>query len=1111
MESHSAPQEDTTSPSRISPEFTNSQSAIDHDHGHRPESRDYSHLFDSFTPFPNASDVTQEAEQMQNEQQIPRSTLPSMHSGVDKPAPLTISSRPSPYQSPPSANAETFPQSAEPSPALDQIMSPIGSIASARSKNSITGKSRAASVRRMRSGSKAPTRFEPGLEGRPLDSPMTPHGNSSPVDTLPPLPSLQHYEYQPDLAHDGETIEPESLPTANEPSLRHQNSISKTIETKHDLTMLHADDRPSRAASSASKTTIPHSMFRDFDGVHFTSVAEDQLGEDTLNEERAREETLREETSEEAHINDDGMLGSDLDDMFDFESFSFSREPSPGRAAAVTTDIEWAEPPPHDGMVYYPAPIPAVLNVPPRLAKGAPAARRAMRRSQIFQTPRATIGQSQEDVESTEQTLESQGGKEDAQAKKRLKSSVDVKKLPPQLRASLFFDHQSVTHDIELKNGSPTQTLEALLDQSVNAPVSQVTDIVAPGHLRNRRSTASALDDAKIENRRSRVSLLSGPLSSTGNLAHHHQRNSSKLSMNTDAQLLHGSDLEDEHKPDSHLPGEHQEGEASDDHDEGEHEHQAEEVEDGEMMGPPTTLLAELQLRKHKLQQRNRTAAHRFPNGMHSTLLQMDAVEQIQKKKRQGKPTTLAWEDPNQHGAGGEEGDDEDVPLGMLFPDKKGLVSKIGASDENRPMGLIEHRDREENEPLSRRRNRLKGVSLNRATLQQRQSQQQLMQEQQLREAEHTTDIHPDEESEDEGETLAQRTRRLRSTRALDEAIAPGGFADGPNRQSRALSSDFASEMLTQLGGENEKNDVNDTNGEDSDAPEETLGQRRRRLQAEAQARQANGGSGGKDSDLVDNVSRLRFNRSSSSLGGLLSSNPNAVTGGSREVSGENRRRSSGLLGESEQRRLSRANKLNHQNNWAAGGLANGPLVDIGAQDKGQESGPVDFRGGPADPRASKGGFAGGMYNDGTAGVGPAVRSRASMMSMGLNMADRAQQHQRQQQMSPQPQQSPHQHPAGFSGGGGSWLPQQKFSHGFGAMQSGSPVGGGHQSITPGIYGPTQAQTSYFPPQQAQSQYFSPQQMQQQQQQMQMQQEQQSGMTPVQRDNIDRWRMSIMQ
>ena len=1107
MASHSAPQESTRSSAPIPPELNSNQSATDH--GHSPESRDYSQLLESFIPPPNTSDITQRTEQLHEDKAIPDSTLPSMRSGVDKPAPLTISPRPSPCQSPPSATAETFTRPAESSSGIDQMISPIGSIASARSRNSLIARSRAASVRRMRSGSKQ-ARFEPGQEGRPLDSPMTPNGASSPDDVLPPLPSLQHYEYQPELVHDGETMEPESLPTANEPSLHRQSSKSKTTESKHDLSMLHADDRPSRAASSASKATIPNSMFRDFDGVHFSSVAEEQLGEDTVDGVMAVDPTLEEEPLT------DGMLGSDLDDMFDFESFSFSREPSPGRAAAVTADIEWAEPPPQDGMVYYPAPVPAVLNVPPRLAKGAPAARRAMRRSQIFQTPNPLLEQCQEGEESTIQRRESQGGTEDVQAKKRFKNSVDVKKLPPQLRASLFFDHQSVTHDIELKNGSPTQTLEALLDQSVNAPVSHVTDIIVPGHVRNRRSTTSALDDPKTENRRSRVSLLSGPMSSTGNLARHHQRESSKLSMNTDAQLLHGSDLDDEPKTDSHLAGEHQESEASDDRSEGQHDSEAEEVEDEEMMGPPTTLLAELQLRKHKLHQRNRTAAHRFPNGMHSTLLQMDAVEQVQKRKRQGKPTTLAWEDPNQHGAGGEEGDDDDVPLGMLFPNKNGLISKIDASRENRPMGLIAARDQEENEPLSRRRNRLMGAPSNRALLQQRQLEQQLMQEQQLREAEITPDLQ-DEESEHEGETLAQRTRRLRSTRALDEAIAPGGFADGPNRQSRALSSDFASEMLVQLGGENEKNDTYDKNGEDSDAAEETLGQRRRRLQAEAQARQASGGGAGNDSGLVDNVSSLRFNRSSSSLGGLLVSNANAVTGGNRHVSGESgRRSSSGLLGESEQRRLSRADKLSHQNNWAAGGLANGPLVDVGARNKSQDPTDFNFRAGPVDPRASKGGFAGGMYNDGTAGVGPAVRNRASMMSMGLNMAEWSQQQQRQQQMSPQPQQSPHQQPAGFSGGRGSWLPQQKFSHGFGAMQSESPAGRGHQTMSPGVYGPSQAQASYFPPQQAQqhhgypqqaqSQYLSTQQMQMQ---MQMQQEQ-PGMTPVQRENIDRWRMSIM-
>ena len=48
----------------------------------------------------------------------------------------------------------------------------------------------------------------------------------------------------------------------------------------------------------------------------------------------------------------------------------------------------------------------------------------------------------------------------------------------------------------------------------------------------------------------------------------------------------------------------------------------------------PATLLAELQVRKAQLKSRNRTAATAYPQGMHSTLLQMDAVEEINTRKR---------------------------------------------------------------------------------------------------------------------------------------------------------------------------------------------------------------------------------------------------------------------------------------------------------------------------------------------------------------------------------------------------------------------------------------------------------------------------------------------
>ena len=53
----------------------------------------------------------------------------------------------------------------------------------------------------------------------------------------------------------------------------------------------------------------------------------------------------------------------------------------------------------------------------------------------------------------------------------------------------------------------------------------------------------------------------------------------------------------------------------------------------------PTTLLAELQMRKKQQQSRTKTAAKAYPDGMQSTLLQLDAVAQIEAKARKKKRT----------------------------------------------------------------------------------------------------------------------------------------------------------------------------------------------------------------------------------------------------------------------------------------------------------------------------------------------------------------------------------------------------------------------------------------------------------------------------------------
>ena len=219
-------------------------------------------------------------------------------------------------------------------------------------------------------------------------------------------------------------------------------------------------------------------------------------------------------------------------------------------------------------------------------------------------------------------------------------------------------------------------------------------------------------------------------------------------------------------------------------------------------------------MRKAQQKQRNRTAVTAFPNGMHSTLLELDAITQLQQKSRKQKHITLAWEDHDL--ADRQNFDDDDVPLGVLFPGKE------TRSNVNRPIGLMEKRDRDDNEPLSQRRARLRGDV---PTFQGPSPlKNQLATTMQALEVSGLTES-PVEDLE--GETLAQRVKRLRAQK--DEG---GGVA-----------TDFANEVSSQLGLTGDTG-VRPAKTKTPDA-DETLGQRRKRLKEEAlgNSRQVSGGS----------------------------------------------------------------------------------------------------------------------------------------------------------------------------------------------------------------------------------------------------------------------------
>ncbi|KAK5658660.1 hypothetical protein OQA88_2056 [Cercophora sp. LCS_1] len=624
-------------------------------------------------------------------------------------------------------------------------------------------------------------------------------------------------------------------------------------------------------------------------------------------------------------------------------------------------------------MLFYPAPVPAMLNLPPKLSKKPKAAVRNVRRSQVLsvmpqdardsrvwlpdpvqglrgsrdslplmtelmgdslgpsadQAPPQVPGPQGEErsplrpahsrqasetstiLAPAEQppttTTTAAAGREirrpqrlTERGEKRKTRATVLDGLPPQLRASAFFDLPSTTQNIEIKGGSATATLDSILDASAAAPVSAFTDHAFAGKLGNEvygaekkkkkkkganrdtmmatQSTTELLQPGQVEKRTSKLSLFGG---------RHKRSDDMDAEGFTTVGLVGGEDGMNRDGSVARPEGPLSPNELAPDSDErssdesSEEEEEEEEDEDELFQGPPTTLLAELQIRKQRNKLRTRPMAHAYTNGMHSTLLELDAVAEVERKARQGKRVNLAWEDPNANLDHTEDQDDDDVPLGMLFVAKaNGLNSStmdISAvmSEVNRPLGLMERRELEDNEPLSRRRERIVGqqtglVPPTLDLMQQRishlgmspygstgalglRSQSRLglplpspgagSRAGSIRGA-----PDADADAEPEGETLAARKARL--------------AAEDPLPRARPVSGMFSSELLSQFGGDDERPPSTSSKGKGKavdgkisstgDVPEEeeTLGQRRRRLQAEREAREREMATGGLASTL---------------------------------------------------------------------------------------------------------------------------------------------------------------------------------------------------------------------------------------------------------------------
>ena len=671
---------------------------------------------------------------------------------------------------------------------------------------------------------------EPEQEGKPLDSPLSTRFVPAIPQTEPLANGLRVINdsqfnldgvaIPPTEPEDKEAAEQEGEPRASTDTFRQANGLFTDFDGVH-----------------TGHQSQGQQDFADFDGVHVGHQSQHP-----------------EDIPDNIHVNQ-----------------RVSTYPPP-----ASRPTSYMEPTPTDNMVYYPAPVPMMLNLPKRLSKLPAAPRRDKRRSELLgslpKEARQSAAWLPNVLESADAT--SSHGEDDQSIPGRGTKRRTIADLPPQLRASMFFDQPAVRQDVEVKEESAVATLDSILDASAFAPVSAFTDHPIAGHVGAEvygrapvkpKANVTAAEANTPRKRRSSVNLLSKRNSSSNLLEQSRKRSSTTLltkresnsnlledtkkrnslmslgnvfgrrdssaqaldtteeSHEVEAAEMHGEKTPLQHEADEYGPTNFNDAEEGIEEPRGEQSEQGEQAH--EWIGQPTTLLAELQMRKQQQKQRNRTAATAFPNGMQSTLLQLDAVAQVQKQARKQKRTHLAWEDPDLNHAGVDDGDDEDVPLGMLFPKPHlDAIERSRRFDEDRPLGLIAKREIEDNEPLSHRRARLRG--------------EDPLADSEKRNTMYTLDPFDfqdqpqppqNDDHEGENETLGQRIRRLKATQI---SVHP-----------RPVSGDFASEMMSQLGVPSNPPNSHPTPSKTPDGlEEETLAQRRKRLQASGnKSRQVSG------------------------------------------------------------------------------------------------------------------------------------------------------------------------------------------------------------------------------------------------------------------------------
>jgi len=624
------------------------------------------------------------------------------------------------------------------------------------------------------------------------------------------------------------------------------------------LTASHDADIPERPSSSETFRQAS-SLFKDFDGVHYTST-------------QGSERQFSEASNLEA------------EDVFPGDNQHGSTEHNLPISRMQYNAYHRAPP---ANMVYYPAPVPRMLNLPQKLSKKPVQSLASARRSQMMLQPsRSSLMQPEitirvdDYMEIPVQANDGTSTRSPEHSAPNSRSGSPVRATAPQQRKSIAyipFEHRVSTNldprhttpsePVQLMSDSVVATLDSILEASAKAPVNVFIDHPFAGSaggnvyardspLKQKRSSMSEpsvpqneiISKAMPRSHESEVDIVprrNSVMNFLTDLAGYSDtkkldREASRASLGTFVTMPDSNKLSTQaefvdsdidrlgNKVEEHglQAGIMNLDENKHDLEDEAHNHDDYEADESERLPAvptqPSTLLAELQQRKMQQKSRSRTAATAYPNGMHSTLLQLDAVAQVESKKRKNQKVNLAWEIHANQTPGEQQEDEDDVPLAVLYPAKSALEPKQHhTADRARPMGLLERKQMEDNEPLSKRRNRLLGIHPEIGSGRLSQSVSQSFNNQVS-------------EDPDEDIPLAERARRIKQKAALDAAIKDVVPADN--------KSTFEAEVLTIFNGHS-TDDLNkmshhkvvDAEGENDEA-EETLGQRRARLQREKTA-----------------------------------------------------------------------------------------------------------------------------------------------------------------------------------------------------------------------------------------------------------------------------------